>query len=158
MRVKINKNSKDDIDIYVGDYVRTINGIAKVTDIICGQDVKFDNLNIFDGDEDLLRHHNYDGISVNDYYFWNAYVIGNPTNDIMDLIEVGDYVNGRRVKRINCELEYFEEKYDDMPETVYNGLELDYDGSDNSFIYFDYEIEDIVTKEQFDSRRYKYNR
>jgi len=45
-----------------------------------------------------------------------------------------------------------------MPETVYNGLELDYDGSDNSFIYFDYEIEDIVTKEQFDSRRYKYNR
>lgn len=155
MRVLINKNDNKDIDIYVGDYVRTINGIAKVTDIINGQDVKFDNLNIFDGDEDLLRHHNYDGISVNDYYFWNSYVIGNPTNDIMDLIEVGDYINGRRVKQINCKLEYFDE---DMPETVYNGLELDFDGTDNSWIYFDYEIEDIVTKEQFDSRRYKYNR
>lgn len=155
MRVLINKNGNKDIDIYVGDYVRTINGIAKVTDIICGQDVKFDNLNIFDGDEDLLRHHNYDGISVNDYYFWNSYVIGNPTNDIMDLIEVGDYVNGRRVKAINCKLEYLDE---DMLETVYNGLELDFDGTNNSFIYFDYEIEDIVTKEQFDSRRYKYNR
>lgn len=155
MRVLISKNGNKDIDIYVGDYVRTINGIAKVTDIICGQDVKFDNLNIFDGDEDLLRHHNYDGISVNDYYFWNSYVIGNPTNDIMDLIEVGDYVNGRRVKAINCKLEYLDE---DMPETVYNGLELDFDGTNNSWIYFDYEIEDIVTKEQFDSRRYKYNR
>ena len=155
MRVLINKNGNKDIDIYVGDYVRTINGIAKVTDIICGQDVKFDNLNIFDGDEDLLRHHNYDGISVNDYYFWNSYVIGNPTNDIMDLIEVGDYVNGRRVKAINCKLEYLDE---DMPETVYNGLELDFDGTNNSWIYFDYEIEDIVTKEQLDSRRYKYNR
>lgn len=155
MRVLINKNGNKDADIYVGDYVRTINGIAKVTDIICGQDVKFDNLNIFDGDEDLLRHHNYDGISVNDYYFWNSYVIGNPTNDIMDLIEVGDYVNGRRVKAINCKLEYLDE---DMPETVYNGLELDFDGTNNSWIYFDYEIEDIVTKEQFDSRRYKYNR
>jgi hypothetical protein len=155
MRVLINKNGNKDIDIYVGDYVRTINGIAKVTDIICGQDVKFDNLNIFDGDEDLLRHHNYDGISVNDYYFWNSYVIGNPTNDIMDLIEVGDYVNGRRVKAINCKLEYLDE---DMPETVYNGLELDFDGTNNSWIYFDYEIEDIVTKEEFDSRRYKYNR
>lgn len=155
MRVIINKNSDKDIDIYVGDYIRTINGIAKVTDIICGHDVKFDNLNIFDGDEDLLRHHNYDGISVNDYYFWNSYVIGNPTNDIMDLIEVGDYVNGRRVKAINCKLEYFDE---DIPETVYNGLELDFDGTNNSWIYFDYEIEDIVTKEQFDSRRYKYNR
>jgi len=155
MRVLINKNGNKDIDIYVRDYVRTINGIAKVTDIICGQDVKFDNLNIFDGDEDLLRHHNYDGISVNDYYFWNSYVIGNPTNDIMDLIEVGDYVNGRRVKAINCKLEYLDE---DMPETVYNGLELDFDGTNNSWIYFDYEIEDIVTKEQFDSRRYKYNR
>ena len=134
MRVLINKNGNKDIDIYVGDYVRTINGIAKVTDIICGQDVKFDNLNIFDGDEDLLRHHNYDGISVNDYYFWNSYVIGNPTNDIMDLIEVGDYVNGRRVKAINCKLEYLDE---DMPETVYNGLELDFDGTNNSWIYFD---------------------
>ena len=73
----------------------------------------------------------------------------------MDLIEVGDYVNGRRVKAINCKLEYLDE---DMPETVYNGLELDFDGTDNSWIYFDYEIDDIVTKEQFDSRRYKYNR
>lgn len=156
MRVTINKNANKDIDIYVGDYVRTINGIAKVTDIICGQDVKFDNLNIFDGDEDLLRHHNYDGISVNDYYFWNAYVIGNPTSDIMELIEVGDYVNGKMVSSINCKLEYYDES--DMPDYVYNGLALVSDEPDNSFIYFDYEIEDIVTKEQFDSRRYKYNR
>ena len=132
----------------VGDYVRTIHGIAKVTDIICGQDVKFDNLNIFDGDEDLLRHHNYDGISVNDYYFWNSYVIGNPTNDIMDLIEVGDYVNGSRVEEIE---EYNGEKYLYLEEMEYSNANQDYIN-----VYCKQEdIKSIQTKEQFSQMEYR---
>ena len=132
----------------VGEYVRTIHGIAKVTDIICGQDVKFDNLNIFDGDEDLLRHHNYDGISVNDYYFWNSYVIGNPTNDIMDLIEVGDYVNGSRVEEIE---EYNGEKYLYLEEMEYSNANQDYIN-----VYCKQEdIKSILTKEQFSQMEYR---
>ena len=78
----------------IGMYIRTKTGIAKITDIICGQDVKFDNDNIFE-DDDLKQHHRYDGISANGYFFTHDVV--KVSNNIIDLIQVGDYVNGSKV-------------------------------------------------------------
>lgn len=81
-----------------GDYVRTIYGIKKITDIICGQDIRFDNTDGFD--EDLLKYHDYDGISKNSHT-WEEIVIGEPKEKIIELIEVGDYVNGYYVTTVN---------------------------------------------------------
>ena len=60
---------------------------------------------------------------------------------IIDLIEVGDYVNGQKIKRIN--------DYGDFKRADFN---LDYDDCDA--VYED-DIKSIVTKEQFASTEYK---
>ena len=61
------------------------------------------------------------------------------TNNIIDLIEVGDYVNGYKVIEFN-------------KKRIALGL------SDKSYSYYlieDFEIKSIVTKEQFESMSYK---
>ena len=82
----------------IGDYVRTIYGIKRITEIICGQDIRFDNTDGFD--EDLLNYHDYDGISKNSHT-WKEIVIGEPKEKIIELVEVGDYVNGCLIVEIN---------------------------------------------------------
>lgn len=121
-------------DIKVGQYVRTKYGIAKITDIICGQDVKFDNDSIFD-DEDMKKHHEYDGISKNDYFFKQE--VTKASFNIIDILEVGDYVNGSKVHKIgNC-------------------LTIILDTEENiSWINPD-DIKSIVTHEQMEQMSYK---
>ena len=121
--------------IDVGMYVRTKCGIAKITNIICGQDVKFDNDSIFE-DDDLKQHHRYDGISTNDYFFKHDVV--KISNNIIDLIEVGDYVNGREVIDIKLKCD----------ETIKCLITHGYDITNEM-------IKSIVTKEQFESMSYK---
>lgn len=72
------------------------------------------------------------------------------SHNIIDLIEVGDYVNGSRVMKTNCKLEYIDDDSDTGVNEVYDGLELE-----NGWIYFEHEINSIVTKEQFESMSYK---
>lgn len=72
------------------------------------------------------------------------------SHNIIDLIEVGDYVNGSRVIKTNCKLEYIDDDSDTGVNEVYDGLELE-----NGWIYFEHEINSIVTKEQFESMSYK---
>ncbi len=69
---------------------------------------------------------------------------------IIDLIEVGDYVNGEKVLHTNCKLEYLDDDSETGVNEVYNGLELT-----NHWIYFEHEIKSIVTKEQFEQMSYK---
>lgn len=69
---------------------------------------------------------------------------------LMELIEVGDYVNGSRVIRTNCKLEYYDDDYENGVDTIYDAIELE-----RSWIYFEHEIESVVTKEQFESMEYK---
>ncbi len=114
----------------VGDYVRTIYGIKKITDIICGQDIRFDNTDGFD--EDLLKYHDYDGISKNSHT-WEEIVIGEPKEKIIELIEVGDYVNG-------CPVLHKENN------ELVCGLLLRYKEEN---------IQNVVTKECFESMEYK---
>lgn len=71
--------------------------------------------------------------------------------DIIDILEKGDYVNGSRVVKINCNFEYVDDDADTGVNEVDNGLILE----NNSFIYFGSEITSIVTKEQFEQMSYK---
>lgn len=97
-------------------YVRTIDGIMKVNNIYQ------------DGRENMDRFENEDG----NIYFLNE-IIGEPSFNPIDLIEVGDYVNGDKVGIIESEFIYFE---------TGNAIHHKY-------------IETIVTKEQFSSMEYR---
>ena len=125
----------------IGMYVKTVYGIKKVISIICGQDVKFDNTNGFD--EDLKKHHDYDGISKNDNYFWKNEVIREPSFNLIDLIEVGDYVNGL----------YVAEKFYDYENEVW---EIVLSTTEHIKFYKNQNnIKTILTKEQFENNCYK---
>lgn len=70
--------------------------------------------------------------------------------NIIDLIKVGDYVNGEKVLETNCKWEYMDDDSDTGVNEVYDGLELQ-----KGRIYFEYEIETVVTKEQMEQMAYK---
>ena len=116
----------------VGDYVRTIYGIKKVEDIVCGQDVRFDNTDGFD--DYLKRYHDYDGISF-EGSAWKE-IVERTSPNIIDLIEIGDYVNGERVINIIKKHKYLEV-------------------SDEEIVIDENDIKSILTKEQFESMEYK---
>jgi len=119
----------------IGDYVRTKYGIAKIIDISCGEDLWFDNDNIFDEDEKEIFRYNKPSMYSN----WadNNIIKSNP--NIIDLIEVGDYVNGYRVNDIRDDLIYCcEDEYEDY------SIKIDKE-----------DIKSILTKEQFESMQYE---
>ena len=74
----------------------------------------------------------------------------NCSHNIIDLIEVGDYVNGSRVMKVNCKLEYIDDDSDTGVNEVYDGIE-----TEKTWIYFEHEINSIVTREQFSQMEYK---
>ncbi len=132
----------------VGMYVRTKCGIAKITDIICGQDVKFDNDNIFE-DNDDKTHHMYDGISKNDYFFKHE-ILGEPSFNIIDLIKVGDIleINEEKYEVI------YDESYEKLGILIPSRKELSIRHSALEYVFKKYEVA-IVTKEQFESMEYR---
>lgn len=69
---------------------------------------------------------------------------------IIDILEVGDYVNGEKVLRTNCKLEYIDDDSETGVNEVSNGLELE-----TGWIYFEHEVQSIVTKEMFDNITYR---
>lgn len=94
-----------------------------------------------------------------DDYVWDTY--GDEQNilcekdvelasfDILDVIKVGDYVNGEKVLCTNCKLEYIDDDSETGVNEVDNGLELE-----TGWIYFEHEVQSIVTKEMFDNITY----
>ena len=118
-------------DICVGDYVRTKDGIiAKVTYKDCLM-VDTDN-DVFDfGIEKVME--------IPTEYI-EEYITKHSKN-IIDLIEVGDYVNGYKVTNID--------KYDN----IYT-IEWEYGDVYTTEIINDKFIKSIVTKEQFSSMQY----
>ncbi len=86
----------------------------------------------------------------NDLVFVNRNDITKASYDIKKLIEVGDYINGSRVVKINCNLEYVDDDADTGVNKVDDGIE-----TEKEFIYFDSEIETVLTKEQFENNCYK---
>ena len=116
----------------VGDYVRTKHyGISKITDIYNEDKIELDNVNAF-------------GIKGVCYMAEN--IIKSSPN-IIDLIEVGDYVNGQLVKHIA----YFE----GVEEPVKKLIFADEYHLIPTEVCEQNEIKSIVTKEQFESMEYK---
>ena len=122
----------------VGDYVRTENGIKKVLKYTYnekyenGHCVWFDNKDygILFTDEEVNKM--------------------KPSPNIIDLIEVGDYVNGDRVKALKGDIE--SHKINNEKDIIYTEYINDYDEWCG---YEEDEIKSIVTKEQFESMEYK---
>lgn len=119
----------------VGMYVRTKSfkgfpsKIGKITKIEYNAGINNETYIALDNDEEKCRRWTED------------WLIGKPSFNPVDLIEVGDYVNGLRVMKTNCKLEYIDDDSDTGVNEVYDGLELE-----NGWIYFEHEIESIVTK------------
>jgi len=134
----------------VGDYVRTKNGIAKITSIDGVEEVAYtDNKNIVFGVEEqrIMEVSQFTEKYVDSYYKPNdlLYVL-NYSSNIIDLIEVGDYVNGYLVKDIDY-------AFDDVVMNNKNARVVPYiDCNKNNYID---DIKSIVTKEQFESMEYK---
>lgn len=72
--------------------------------------------------------------------------------DLLDLIKPGDYVNGHKVLKTNCKLEYIDDDSDTGVDEVYNGLEIE---GYPTWIYFESEIKSVVTKEEFEEISFK---
>ena len=114
-------------DIEVGEQVRTNDGkIGKLLRI------ERDDI-----DNSLKWYVFHDG--KNERYVNKPYIVSHSKN-IIDLIEVGDYVNGKKVERIN---DYGEHKRADF--------NLDFDDYD---AVYEEDIRSILTKEQFNKAEF----
>lgn len=113
----------------VGDYVRTKKGIKQI--------YKIDNNKTKWKYLFKLKEQDGDGC-IDLGFLCDDDIIGEPSDKPIDLIEVGDYVNGNKVL----------EKEDYL-------LWL-FDNDKHDTLYFnDGDIKSIVTKEQFESMEYK---
>lgn len=125
------------MELKEGMYVRTEKG--KITKI----DRKVDDItNYYFG---CFECDNY--INVNGDEFISEYEILKASHNIIDLIEVGDYVNGCKVVNINYDLNYDE----DIVESI---TIFDYSIEEKDILHND-DIKSIVTKEQFESISYE---
>jgi hypothetical protein len=121
----------------VGEYVRTKDGIiAKITDII-------EDLSI-DCDRDVYDLGNMAMMEI-PWNFKDEYIIKS-SPQIIDLIEVGDYVNGRKVSKINLDRTLNKEKCILCADTNYDCLDTVYKNED---------IKSIVTHEQMKAMQYR---
>lgn len=125
----------------VGDYIRTRNGL--IFKIVGGNvdnwnlDISFGMLEIFE--ENWLELYRYND---NGSFFDNKNIVKSSPH-IIDLIEVGDFVNGERVN-------YIDDCKGAMREFYYIFEEVTHDVG-----HYEEEIESIVTKEQFEAMEYK---
>lgn len=124
----------------IGMYVRTKSfkgfpsKIGKITKIEYNAGIDNETYIALDNDEEKCRRWTED------------WLIGKPSFNLVDLIEVGDYVNGKKV--VDKQYHYTDKDNYDMGEwcIFYENVALgDYQ----------YDIKSIVTKEQFESMKYK---
>ena len=122
----------------VGDYVRTRDGfIGKINNI-----KKDERIHLY---QDSIYTDNYKWL---DLVLEESIIKSSP--NIIDLIEVGDYVNGDRVKALKGDIE--SHKINNEEDVIYTEYINDYDEWCG---YEEDEIKSIVTKEQFESMEYK---
>lgn len=118
-------------EIKVGEYVRTDMGICKITSI---------------KGTDKNRRYCIDICFPNyDLCFVNLEMIKKHSPNIIDLIEVGDYVNGYLVTRV-CNKE---------PCSCGKWVDIDCDRPSEYCTLWEGDIKSIVTHEQFEAMKYK---
>ena len=136
------------MNFQVGKWCRTKNGtIFK----IIGGNIDMWEIDISYNYLSKCENEDYTSYAYNKNNNFFEHLVIKTSYDIIDLIRVGDYVNGSRVVKINCNFEYVDDDADTGVNEVDNGLILE----NNSFIYFGSEITSIVTKEQFEQASYK---
>ena len=134
----------------VGMYVRTKEGIAKVIE---KRKNPYGEETIFQIDKSFIYHFmdffhtSEDMVDIN--FEEDTNQIKKASHNIIDLIEVGDYVDGEKVIQTNCNVLYYDEDSGNEID-IYNALE-----TTGSWVYFDSEITSIVTKEQFEAMQYE---
>lgn len=128
--------------IEVGMYVRTKAGIGKIdeTEMFMGKYFQFH----LDSNKGTIHN-----VTHNTYWNKKEDIIGEPSYNIMDLIEAGDYVNGEKVAEVlNKPMYHFGDGIiikNEYGEDIYS-----------NFRNSKYEsIKSIVTKEQFAAMEYK---
>ena len=122
----------------VGDYVRTKSGeIAKI-DECKGKDKVYKNMEHYETDRMVTKFNN---------FILYKEDIKKSSPNIIDLIEVGDYVNGYKVLFAGAIT------WDNDGNVIDKRVEINYDGYDR-WLSEDF-IKSIVTREQFESMEYK---
>lgn len=134
-------------------YVRTKKGIAKYLGL--GKNVLtinesnqfkyYANRHLFDNRIFDVRHDWGDTLSNEEFNNIDKYIEKNPSFDLIDLIEVGDYVNGYKIEKIQAGENYCYLLEDDDPWTLIAGYDCD---------GLTIPIKSIVTKEQFEAMKY----
>ena len=127
------------MELKEGMYVRTEKGIAKYLglgkDVLTINDKHYANQHLFDDYIFSVGHDWGDTLSNEEFKNIDKYIEKEPSNNLIDLIEVGDYVNGYKVIY------------------VYPNL-IKVDSTDIWEIH-PRDIKQIVTKEQFNSVKYE---
>lgn len=133
-------------ELKVGMYVRNERGIAKYLGL--GKDVLTNNesnqfkhyamQHLFDEPIFDVGHDWGDTLSEEEFKNIDKYIIGEPSESIIDLIQSGDYVNGVEVEEIN----------DKWIMLVDNHVWIDKEAANKL-------IESVVTYEQFESVKYE---
>lgn len=119
------------MEIKVGEYIRTKRGIAKVI-----PDGKYVQIN--EDENKKMIYVDKNGIPCSwefSFYIWSNEIIKHSSN-IIDLIEEGDYVNGKLIHKVDIR---------ENSAYIYYG---------NGKTFCDYQIKDVVTKEQFEQMKY----
>lgn len=125
------------MNLEVGMYVRTKDrGIAK-----------FMGWSAYDENKVAIHTHNEGDIEITPVIDKNTII--KASNNIIDLIEVGDYVNGHKVTKLGFDKLFLNCK---TIECHQEDLSKGYEGV--TFVYTNKDIKSIVTKEQFESMKY----
>lgn len=134
------------MELKVGMYVRNENGISKYLGL--GKDVltnnesnqfkHYANQHLFDRNIFDVGHDWGDTLSDEEFKNIDKYIEKEPSYNPIDLIEIGDYVNGVEVEEINDKEIMLVDTHLWIDKKVANRL-----------------IESIVTKEQFNSVKYE---
>ena len=127
----------------VGMYVRTKHGIRKIIDIDEDNNYYIDKTYINDFRQEI------NCISDN-------CIIGEPSFNITDILEVGDYVNGIEIIKIYEKGDSFTGSHNYIfEEKTIEVCNDNYETIPHEALFINNEIETIVTKEQFEQMAYK---
>ena len=125
------------MELKVGMYVRTKWGIAKIREVeiveeILGREIQ--PITVYYVDRCLQP--------IDETKCFKEDIIGEPSFDIMDIIQRGDYINGRLVHSVG---------YNFQDDWVIKMSDSNYE----DFIYALKDGDVVVTKEQFESMQYE---
>lgn len=130
----------------VGDYVRTKDGVITRIDECLGKDKLYKN----------MEHYNVDRMvtKFNNFILYKEDIL-NSSPQIIDLIEVGDYVNGLPVIRIYNESEKYDNSSYKFSMKVVEVKNDNYETIPFEDIFKNEEIKTILTHEQMKAMQYR---